>query len=1092
MKTHINRLISLFLSAVLIISSLGVSFQAIADEIENDKNENVTRVETLIKDYYDNHRNNLYSTKDEQAKAAARAKYDEASKAISDLSNSEKVMLNKAYYGFWLQIVQTDVIRYSTGKSPTTDKKLNLAMKELSKIEAVCGELPKEYKEVFEKFEPLTRKTGSSYQLSNKTNFKTNKNAQTALNDFIENIKSLSLTQLEFADYVTINDAGGYYFNQSNLTEKTVSSTFNSLIKLVYYEAQDVNGSGADPKAFSKSTYVKRSGSSAAGYTYAWASGKNAQKYIDDFDKYASAYQLDVIDQGINTINRILELTDSIDFTKNLSAAVNAVKETGLKTLQGENVAVSEIKNAISLQQNLSTYEQMIFSVISSSGNCKVLMTTSNVYTNADELTPEIAYTNESKLAYYNIANCLSNLNNKVYELMLEDFIDYIEKTDLSNVNSTVVSTAREKYLELPSEYKSKVDDDTFAKLMQIVKPEANHDDFASSIKDYKMTDIVRPSDSRIAWTVGGIQSVVDKLWYDVGFVANIAAPQLNLKNGLDTVLEENVYTNEMVSKIIDLYALLSRNELDLGVMNLTLGKVIKMLCSPLELTKALEETKYKKAVDKISEYKSFDETDEENTLEALSKVQFVSGDFGFEDGDREGFVDALLAILRPITNLLAPGAKALGLVALNINMFDYLDDDANYVNGVYANLIPALEAIGLTDIPTETEYKANYYKVVNEKGKNIAADEFLRPLLDALCTQFIDEVSPDPLNGLIKYLPSISYVIGTNMLNDCVKSALAQMGMLSGLASSLDLSADWINHKLCDNPLVISGVSVSLRPIDWLKLGNCATISSENSKSNSNDYLMLHTGETDTCFTTLFYYIYDVMIADENNYASVKTLLTSLLGDSASSLVTQITDMLAGYGKVKAYSRFLYWLGTSGTELIDSPDNPFIEKDEPTTKPTASSVSTTQPSTVLTTQKQIAYENLDVSEKTTSKASVKQQKTTLAKNYKKNGKNIVNTKQKKAKFKKLKASKKALTLYWSKVKGVKGYQIQLATDKKFKKNSKTITVNKQKTTKKTVKDLKSNKKYFVRIRTYKVEKINGKNTKVYSSWSKAKTVKTK
>ena len=96
--------------------------------------------------------------------------------------------------------------------------------------------------------------------------------------------------------------------------------------------------------------------------------------------------------------------------------------------------------------------------------------------------------------------------------------------------------------------------------------------------------------------------------------------------------------------------------------------------------------------------------------------------------------------------------------------------------------------------------------------------------------------------------------------------------------------------------------------------------------------------------------------------------------------------------------------------------------------------------------------------------------------------------KPKAAKFKKVKGSKKAIALTWAKVKGVNGYQIQVATDKKFKKNKKTVTIKKQKTTKKTVKKLKAKKKYFVRIRTYKT--VNGK--KVYSSWSKAKKVKTK
>lgn len=96
--------------------------------------------------------------------------------------------------------------------------------------------------------------------------------------------------------------------------------------------------------------------------------------------------------------------------------------------------------------------------------------------------------------------------------------------------------------------------------------------------------------------------------------------------------------------------------------------------------------------------------------------------------------------------------------------------------------------------------------------------------------------------------------------------------------------------------------------------------------------------------------------------------------------------------------------------------------------------------------------------------------------------------KPKSAKIKKVKAAKKAIAVEWKKVSGVKGYQVQVATDKKFKKNKKTATVKKQKTTKVTIKKLKAKKKYYVRIRTYKT--VNGK--KIYSYWSKVKTVKTK
>ena len=96
--------------------------------------------------------------------------------------------------------------------------------------------------------------------------------------------------------------------------------------------------------------------------------------------------------------------------------------------------------------------------------------------------------------------------------------------------------------------------------------------------------------------------------------------------------------------------------------------------------------------------------------------------------------------------------------------------------------------------------------------------------------------------------------------------------------------------------------------------------------------------------------------------------------------------------------------------------------------------------------------------------------------------------KAKKVVVKKAKAAKKALVVTWKAVKNVTGYQIQISTNKKFKKNKKTITVAKKKATKKTVKKLKSKKKYYVRVRAYKV--INGK--KVYGKWSKVKTVTTK
>jgi hypothetical protein len=137
---------------------------------------------------------------------------------------------------------------------------------------------------------------------------------------------------------------------------------------------------------------------------------------------------------------------------------------------------------------------------------------------------------------------------------------------------------------------------------------------------------------------------------------------------------------------------------------------------------------------------------------------------------------------------------------------------------------------------------------------------------------------------------------------------------------------------------------------------------------------------------------------------------------------------------------------GTKQDEVKDS--KPATKPSEPTTTP-----STTQPTTKPSTTK-----------------------------------NTKTVKPKKTSIKKLSKGKKKFTVTWAKVSGIKGYQIQYSSDKKFKKNNKSVTVTKQKTTKATVKKLKSKKKYYVRVRTYKT--VNGK--KIYSSWSKVKSVKTK
>lgn len=75
-------------------------------------------------------------------------------------------------------------------------------------------------------------------------------------------------------------------------------------------------------------------------------------------------------------------------------------------------------------------------------------------------------------------------------------------------------------------------------------------------------------------------------------------------------------------------------------------------------------------------------------------------------------------------------------------------------------------------------------------------------------------------------------------------------------------------------------------------------------------------------------------------------------------------------------------------------------------------------------------------------------------------------------------STKDSITLKWKKNSNATGYQIQYSIDSKFK-SKKSVTIKKKETVAHTIKSLKSNKRYYVRIRAYRTE---GKKT-AYSNW---------
>ena len=916
------------LAGAMVITSLSAALTAWAadeDAAEPERDPAVVAVEEQIKGFYDTHRNNLYKD-DAEAQGAARKAFDETTAAVKALTEEQKLAVNMNYYVYWLYVVTDDVARNANENPLATLKvgdRIDATVNNLSAVTDQVGALPASYQTAYDAYKAAMSSvaysvTGEDETVTNyylpedgKVNYKDNQVAQDLLNGLNTAIGNLDMAGLEFAGrlrpYTMADTEGvkqaGFYFACSTptTTSYTAEDVFDYLGGYNFFMQQDLLGSGEQPAStFAYRDYVTRGGTSGA-YTYDWAEGKSAQDYLDAFDAYAASFETDVVAPSYAAIEILLPVIEKFDAYKGVSAAVTQMLDAAKGYYAGEPDAEA-IAAAVDAVNALSDTAAVMFDTLGRYiAEFKFAAQVQNVYT-ADTITAE-----------------------------LETFIADVNAADLETLTDEQVEEFRARYLALGS-FQSSVPADTFAKFSKMVKPEVGEDTFADDLASFAPHAIDKTAlKGSVVDVYGGVQYSVDKLWGMVASLLPSIAPDVDLSNGLGGLLEQYLYTDSIVEAIFDLYATLSHNEMDLGIMGMTLGDVISMVISPSKLAGMLEEEKFAGAVEKIKAIPAV--TDEEeaqgiNELDKLAAVDFTDADFGFTNGDRAGFVDALLAALRPITTILEPNATVI-IIKLGVQMCDYINANGEYITGVYGNLIPLLEQLGM-NVPTTEEYAKNYNDVLAATGsKNIAADEYLRPVIDALFEDVVDPIAADPLNALIDLLPRLAYVIEdniavenedgsvsyTNILDTQVKAAIAQMGgTLGGLAGSLDLTEDAINEMIPDEVSIplndTTNLTLKLADIDWGMLADCATLTVVPSNSNSNAYTLLRTGEAETVFTELFYYLYTALFGDPatDGGAQLKATINAikqLLPDLGTIIDMMVTPMLSN-GKEDAYVNIL------------------------------------------------------------------------------------------------------------------------------------------------------------------------------------------
>ena len=969
-----KRLLSLLLAFVIVLTSFSVCFSALADEAQANSDAKVTEAQDAIQAFYDNKNKTDLFDKTKPNYADVLAVYNEAAGKIKALSDSQKLDLDVKYYAFFLYYATEKVARENTSLTSTNAKIWGSSTDEgLKALAKDIGDFPKEYQDAVDVMRKIYVKVdGTLFNTSFDFQKKTAGYEHYEKN--VPEISKLTAKGADFANYMYVY-GDSFYFYMTSPSANAKTDLYSNIARITYNYFQDKAGKN-DPSTISYSAYMQGSGNSRT-----WKEGKNAAMYRADWEAVNEKFLTDSAPYGREAWSKLVDLFAPV-FGNEFKDAATLAADTGMKNFNGEKIteaqvdavtaAIDAVKDPVA-GAALKSFMSNGYISLASALNYK--LGSADAYNETvDAVT---VYNNQISLAKKTVNALVSDLQNIVNNNRLNDFVEYMGTVNVNKLTDAIVKEAIDKYHAMSSEYQAKVPADVKEKLVNVAtkgfydimdtvdmnnitrevqsnvydkyvlmdefkstipaelydkyvlvqKPIMDMNDFSKELAAFKKTEIIRPENSEVAWTTGGMQSAVDKLW---DLVANTLVPliakDIDLSNGLDAVLKDNLYQPEIIVAILNLYATLldSDDVIEAEGLSLPLSTIMGFIVTNEKLANylAADGDKYAGAIEKLKAANAQGGTNAEKMANAAA-MNFTAKDFGFTAGDREGFADALLAVLRPITTLLAPGSKLL-IVNVNINMFDYMTGDGKYQTGVYSKLLPLLEQLGMIGLPTQEEYKANYESVKEEKGANIAADEFLRPVIDHLFTDVVDVVSPDPINGLIKVLPRLAHIVNTDMLDSTIKDVSTQLGVLSGVVSGLDVSKNAINALLAQ-PIDLTdliGIKLTLPPIDWAALADCCTLEVVESSTDSNKYFILRNGDTDTVFTTLFYYVYDVVFADEATYKAIRKLLTDNLGALA-SMVTNYTDNWVKIGKVDTYGEVLDLLGTPTGDVIEKPVTP-------------------------------------------------------------------------------------------------------------------------------------------------------------------------
>lgn len=328
------------------------------------------------------------------------------------------------------------------------------------------------------------------------------------------------------------------------------------------------------------------------------------------------------------------------------------------------------------------------------------------------------------------------------------------------------------------------------------------------------------------------------------------------------------VYSNELVTTLVKgLYGALSGDETKMIADMLSLPTKPDDLCAYLKGS-SLSQARYT-----LSRCSSWD------------KLKNVN--WGFKDGSKKGFRNAVVAVLRPFI----PALEAF-LANGTLEIFDSVNIGGS--NGYNTAVIPLLEALGCSSKKIKT-----YDKYVKGRGSDSILTDIIDPLID-----LVEQIAKKPVYTATRIIPNILFFIDNGSLMQCLDNLIYPINSLLGELSidmkSLGFDLDEIKNidilsKVKEAiPSLVKDMNIDIGDPDISKLmgmGELTQINSKrtyNSQSVTAEYVK---SDQKAVLMTALTYIVGLLGKEEN-----AGLMDSFMGGGADSSAESSGGMFEQY----------------------------------------------------------------------------------------------------------------------------------------------------------------------------------------------------